>query len=421
MIEQTVAASAVEGVVSLEAVEPSSEAWPRARLEPIKGPLTLHTFVSPDCSYRAMRDLLGRARESLLIYIYNVSSDSMLGLLRDAIARGVEVRIMYDGMDTRQDEVAKLEALDVDLKLAPSKAPRRAFTVCHQKFAVVDSSVVVLGSANWATTSIPDPGTRRWKKGNREWLVGLESASAAELFADLFRTDWEWEPPPEELLEAPPPVRAALPVLGEMAEEIPPADEILDPGKFELNAQAVVTPLLSPQNYFEAVREAIEGAEKSVWIEQQYIKPDKDESPYVVRLLDLLRQRKSELDIKIIGSAKFPSGWDATVETLARFGLKAKLKSIDLSQFTHCHNKGVIVDERTVVVSSTNWSDNSIGAAREAGVLIRHREVAEYFAKAFKFDWRTGIRPSRLESVLERVALEAPEPEPVHPADLALT
>jgi phosphatidylserine/phosphatidylglycerophosphate/cardiolipin synthase-like enzyme len=328
---------------------------------------------------------------------------------------------MYDPNDTREDEVAKLERLGVDLKVAPSKNPRRAFTVCHQKFVVVDSNLVIVGSANWATTSIPDPGTHPWKKGNREWIVGLESAGAADLFRDLFDLDWKWEPPPEELAELVPPVRMPAPVITGLAEEIPPAGEILDQKKFALGPGTVVTPLFSPQNYFETVRDAIARAQESVWIEQQYIKASEEESPYVAPLLDLLRQKKSELDIRIVTSAKFPSGWEDTMETLSRYGLKAKLKSIDLGQFTHCHNKGVIIDGKTVVVSSTNWSDNSIGAAREAGIVITNTNVAQYFARAFDFDWRTGLRPHQLESTLERLSLEAPVGEDVHPADLALT
>ena len=126
------------------------------------------------------------------------------------------------------------------------------------------------------------------------------------------------------------------------------------------------------------------------------------------------------IDIRIVSSAKYPSGWDDTLATLERYGLRGKLKSIDLREFTHCHNKGLIIDGKTVVVSSTNWSDNSIGAAREAGVLITNAHVAGYFAKAFDYDWRTGLRPSEVEIVLGELSEEliAGVADEVHPADL---
>jgi phosphatidylserine/phosphatidylglycerophosphate/cardiolipin synthase-like enzyme len=403
---------------TLEAMQPVADTWPRARIAPLRGPMTVHAFVSPDCSFAAMKKLLGQARQSLLLYIYNVSSDEMLGLLRAAVLRGVDVRIMYDATDTREDEIAKLEALDgVRLKVAPSRVPRRAFTVCHQKFVVIDGRTVVVQSANWATTSIPNPGARRWRKGNREWFVALESVPAAELFTELFDLDWDWKPAIEEL-----PVAPTAPELVEVwtgfPEEIPPPGEIMPPARFEVGAGATVVPLLSPQNYLDEVLGAIERAKKSVWIEQQYVKA-LDDSPYVGRLLGALRKRKGKLDIRIVSSAKYPSGWDDTIETLTNHGLKSKLKGIDLRQFTHCHNKGVIVDNKIVVVSSTNWSDNSIGAAREAGLLIKDPDIAGYFARAFDFDWRTGLRPNDVEALVasagrELVALG----DEVHPADL---
>jgi phosphatidylserine/phosphatidylglycerophosphate/cardiolipin synthase-like enzyme len=140
-------------------------------------PITVETFdtvehvvaaVSPDCSYRMVKAAIEAARHEVLFYIYNVSAEHLLDLLRAAKARGVALQIMYDVTDTRGDERAKLEALGVTLKEAPSSGQRQVFTVCHQKFAVIDESIVLLGSANWAGTSIPEirvPG--KYKKGNR--------------------------------------------------------------------------------------------------------------------------------------------------------------------------------------------------------------------------------------------------------------
>src|SRR4051812_33706204 len=89
----------VGGLAAASLAPPASD-WPRAPEGIIRGPMRVHTFVSPDCSFRAMRELLGRARRTLVIYIYNASSDDMLRLVRDAMGRGVSVRIMYDRTDT---------------------------------------------------------------------------------------------------------------------------------------------------------------------------------------------------------------------------------------------------------------------------------------------------------------------------------
>jgi hypothetical protein len=45
--------------------------------------------------------------------------------------------------------------------------------------------------------------------------------------------------------------------------------------------------------------------------------------------------------------------------------------------------------------------------------------IAKYYAKAFDFDWRTGMRPHVVEAVLSELPQEAPSAEEqVHPADL---
>jgi phosphatidylserine/phosphatidylglycerophosphate/cardiolipin synthase-like enzyme len=83
----------------------------------------------------------------------------------------------------------------------------------------------------------------------------------------------------------------------------------------------------------------------------------------------------------------------------------------------------VIVDRRSVVVSSTNWSDNSIERAREAGVVVESPEVAGYFASVFDFDWGTAWDatdvPANLAVLFKEAMFEPEGFEEIHPADLA--
>lgn len=407
-----------DGLV-LERADPPARNWPKAGISPIPGPIRVETFVSPDCSYAALRDLIAAAQQELRLYIYNVSAEHMLDLLRDARDRGVEVSIMYDRTDTRSREEERLAELGVNLHIAPSAAPRRAFTVCHQKFLVLDRKTVVLGSANWATTSVPkidDPATGKWKKGNREWLIALHSRKAAKRFLDLFELDRDWTPL-EEM------VAAELPELAPSAtspfEEAPPANR-LQIEQFDLDSDAEVIPLLSPQNYFEAVRKIIRGAKKSILVEQQYIKTA-GEGMFVEELLDAVRERykEADVDVRFLTSCAFPKHWIESAATLSGLGLKRRLRAINPSTFTHCHNKGVIVDGKHTVISSTNWSDNSIGAAREAGVLISDDAIAGYYTRAFDIDWDEGLSPTEVEQRLNREIVTDPRTElEIHPADL---
>jgi phosphatidylserine/phosphatidylglycerophosphate/cardiolipin synthase-like enzyme len=373
--------------------------------------------VSPDCTYRLIKAALGMAKREICLYIYNISAPYLLDLLSKAKAKGVRVRIMYDVKDSGPEERKLLDELGVEVKEAPSTGNRKVFTVCHQKFAVIDSAIVLLGSANWVKSAIPQidmPGT--FRKGNREWVVRLDSRSLARWFRDLFEADWEipevvsFEVPevwaiPEALLM---PVSFAL---------VP--DQIFDILNTDLPAPAKVTPIISPDNYFELCRKLIQDAHISVDIEQQYIRAG---GPQTEGLLGLLQQRKDQLEIRIITSPVFPDPWENTLESMKAYGLDSRHRAMNLRLYTHLHNKGVIVDRKKVIVSSTNWSENSLAKAREAGVLIESPQIAEYFAGVFDFDWEIAWQPGDVKgatkALFEGVSFSVDEMVEIDPADM---
>src|SRR5215213_1388177 len=350
--------------------------------------LSIHSFnqvrhvsaaVSPDCSYRLVRDALNAAEETIDLYIYNLSAEHLLDLLSDAKQRGVAIRLMYDAMDTRGNEKTKIQQLGVTRKEAPSWGRRKVFTVCHQKFAVIDGKSLLLGSANWAGTSIPKvtiPG--KFRKGNREWLIHIQDEPLAAWYAGLFQADWdipELEGPQGAaagVLEEPP----VIPETRAAAVTVP--GEVFDIETPDLGAGIRVTPILSPDNYFKLVRQLIRDATFSIDIEQQYIQAG---GPRTRSLMEELRARKGEVEIRIIVSPAYAESWDSTVETLTVADLVDRLRAINLDSFTHLHNKGVLVDGKFTVVTSTNMSENSVTQAREAGVLIESEQIGAYFKR----------------------------------------
>ena len=366
----------------------------------LAGPMKVSAAVSPDCSFRLLKEVVEAATESLDIYIYNVSADHIVKLLRDAGDRGVQLRVMYDSGDGGPAEKALLEALpNTDVRVAPMSRPRAVFSVCHQKFVVADGKRVLMGSANWAGTSMPNVTTEgQFKKGNREWIIAIESAEVAQWFGVLFQTDWDIP----EFADAPH-------LLQEGAEPLP---EILVPSATvrvpdtvfaikRLDRAVQLTPLLSPDNYFSIVEKALSEASASIEIEQQYIiaprRPDGsvDTTRRVNQLLALLQDKKAAgITVRIIVSPKF--SWDKSVDSLTEFGLEENLRAINLDFFTHLHNKGLIIDGKQAVVSSTNWSENSITQAREAGVFIEDEELAGYYREVFELDWKLAFAPNEL-------------------------
>lgn len=394
---------------------------PQLSIQTFEQVRNISAAVSPDCSYRLIRDAIDAAEETLDIYIYNLSADHLFDLIRAAKQRGVAIRLMYDAMDTRGDEKEKIQELGVNRKTAPSWDRRKVFTVCHQKFAVIDRQSVVLGSANWAGTAIPKvtiPG--KFKKGNREWLIHIKDEELAVWYAGLFQADWdipELDAPhgAAVVLEEPPPI------LETRAAAVTVPATVFDIETPDLVNGVRVTPILSPDNYFKLVRKLIRDAQSSIDIEQQYIQAG---GPKTRALLEELRARKGQVEIRIIVSPAYEESWKSTIETLTAADLIDKVRAINLNSFTHLHNKGVLVDAKFAVVTSTNMSENSITQAREAGVLIESEEIGDYFKRVVDVDWESGFDPDDVNFHLATIddelsKVEEPTLE-IHPADLRM-
>ena len=397
-------------------------------IAPIVGPAEIVAAVSPDCSYRLVKPAIDAATETLDLYIYNISAEYLIDLITAAMGRGVAVRIMYDPNDTSGDEAAKLQALAVagaQVRTSPSTAGRRVFTVCHQKFVVIDGTAVLIESSNWATSSIPrleSPGA--YKKANREWLVLVRSTKAAAWFEGLFQADWDIpDMPTPDALAIPEGFEGPAVMVPAFLAKVP--DKVFDLQTIPAAGSITILPAISPQNYEATLLSLIEGATASVDVQQQYIV---DKGGATGRLLDALAARKDEIDIRMMVSPAFRKvgaldNWEQSVAAVTARGMQDRLRALNLKFFTHLHNKGVIIDRQTVVVSSTNWSDNSIERAREAGVVIESHEVAEYFAAVFDFDWDNGWDaadvPANLAALAEDALFRPGGFEEIHPADLA--
>ena len=400
------------------------ERQPEVLITPSLTVTQMQVGVSPDCSYRLVKAAIDAAQETIDFYIYNASADYLLDLLRQARDRGVKIRLMYDTTDTRGDERQKLAALDVDLKEAPSSDGRKVFTVCHQKFLVIDGQILLLESANWATSSIPMilvPG--KFKKANREWLIRIDDPTLAAWFAALFQADWDIPVMPGPVgLGLEPVVRPESTMLPTLLANLP--DQVFDIQTVALETPVTVTPVISPVNYFDVVKQQILAAKTSIDIEQQYILAG---GPNIEGLLSALEQRKDEVAIRIIVSDAFrkvgaKDNWELSMDTLEAFNLKDRLRAMNLTYYTHLHNKGLIFDRQKVLVSSTNWSENSISRAREAGVLVESAEIAEYFAGVFDYDWSvawdTKDVPENLVNLFMQAAFVPGAFEEEHPADM---
>jgi phosphatidylserine/phosphatidylglycerophosphate/cardiolipin synthase-like enzyme len=142
------------------------------------------------------------------------------------------------------------------------------------------------------------------------------------------------------------------------------------------------------RNYFPAAKKLIQEAEKSICISMFVMKRGKKVNSFVNLLIEELKNaNKRGIKIKLLLENKKVN--QPTVDFL-RDIRNIEIK-FDSPQKT-THNKIVLIDQNTILIGSTNWTEKSIGHANEANVVIKDKEVTEYFQEYFDRLWKDSSK-----------------------------
>lgn len=136
-------------------------------------------LMSPgELCVRKITSLLSAARISADICVFTITDDRISRAIREAHARGVQVRIVTDNekaFDTGSDTQA-LAAGGIPVRVDDSPFHM------HHKFALFDGTTVLTGSYNW---------TRGAASSNQENLIVSDDQRFVRPFAEEFRRLWE--------------------------------------------------------------------------------------------------------------------------------------------------------------------------------------------------------------------------------------
>ena len=162
-------------------------------------------------------------------------------------------------------------------------------------------------------------------------------------------------------------------------------------------APVSVQPLLTPDRgrktsmYAENVLALIQSARKTLYMQYQYIHPASGAADQgFTALVDAVAAAvRRKVDVRLICSQY--ENTPQYIELMHERGLSSVLRVQD-----RVHNKGIVVDSKTVLVSSQNWSAEGVLQNRDAGVIIGHPGIAQYFEASFLQDWqdRASVRVS---------------------------
>ncbi|MDK2974142.1 MAG: hypothetical protein PWP08_513 [Methanofollis sp.] len=350
--------------------------------------VTVTLFVSPDCSYRVFSDAIGSARRRIDANVYEFTHPGIAGMLADAAGRGVEVSVLLEGgpvggISAEEENVASyLTENGVSVAVMTTQGDVHArYRFDHAKYLVIDGESVLVVSENFKESGIPETG----QTGNRGWGAWVRDPRVAGYFSAVYDADSTGGD------IGPAPTGGAPAATGQKAY-----DAVFEPLTVE---GAAVTPVLSPETS-DLITALIAGAEERVLIEQAYITNSTGGAPnrFLAEAIDAARRGVAVR--VILDSSWFNVEGDddndeqaAWINALARseaLPLEARCVDLDAANLEKVHTKGVVVDNRSVLVSSINWNDNSPDFNREAGVIVDHPDAARYFAAAFDADWNAG-------------------------------
>ncbi|RCW51937.1 lamin tail domain-containing protein [Paenibacillus prosopidis] len=372
-------------------------------------------YTSPDSSYSTLTSLLNSATTSIDLNLYEFHNTYLLASLKNAITRGVAVRVFLEGQPvgglTDQSKYVSKEIVDAGGQVryiisdtANERFKRYRFD--HAKYGIIDGQKVFLQSENWKETGVPTTNTF----GNRGWGIIINNADYANYVKNVFNTDWNIEF--KDSFPYTPGTAYGEPSAGFVPDTSNPGGSYATPFSNQtFTGTMKVTPVFAPDSTFlkeKAIIGMMRNATKSLYVEQLYIhkhwgssasgSPATDPNIYLEEVIDAARRG---VEVRVILDSAFLDASDTrdnqyTVQyindTASAEGLNMSAKLIDLptTHLEKVHNKGMIADGNKVLVSSINWSENSPVNNREAGVIVENSQVANYYENVFWWDWNAG-------------------------------
>ena len=286
-----------------------------------------------------LEEAINRAQRTVDVAIYNISLENIAGALIAAHARGVQVRMVMESEAMNRNVPTTLAEAGI-----PIVGDRRE-GLMHNKFTIIDGQEVWTGSMNYASTSA-------YSDFNN--LVQIRSAEAAQdytvEFEEMFLDD----------------------LFGPDTRARTPYPNIVVGG-------APVEVYFSPDDgVSERIEEEIQTAQNSINVLAYSFTSDP--------LAEAMLQKHDEgVAVRIVfDQSQVETNTGGEYENLRRAGLDIKMDGINGLM----HHKVIIIDGKTVITGSYNFSASAERSNDENIIIIRSETLAQEFLLEFNKVWQ---------------------------------
>jgi phosphatidylserine/phosphatidylglycerophosphate/cardiolipin synthase-like enzyme len=387
---------------------------PASQLKPV-AEAKVTCFASPDAGWPNLEPFLKSVTKKLTVGMYEFTAPHIVSAVTTTM-KGKTLNLVLDDPD--YDTTAREQTNDVtqaqlstavghglNFAWAAEAADKHNSThlfpaAYHIKVAVADSSTFFLSSGNFNSTNQPDfdpINTPTPKDANtasvsdRDWHVIVESPALAATFESLILRDLTQALPGQK--------DAPAPVLKGNGNSTGRHFPKFFPGK-TFSGPMTIQPAVTPDNFGDVILPLIQSAKNRFWMQTQYVKPsskfvqDVASVPVAKRsilekFLEALRILTANgVDVRIIVDSRVTA---SMIEQLQKTG---GLDGKKILRQAHVHNKGMIVDNHTVVIGSQNWSTEGVDTNRDASVVIKNPDMVTYWEAIFLSDWQAMTLPN---------------------------
>lgn len=295
---------------------------------------------------------LERAQKTIDLAVFDLRLPSFVEALRRAKERGVQVRAIVDyaaNKDSKEfnDAVAKLEQAGVQV----IKNERSA--LMHNKFAVIDSRLLWTGSMNFTPNDV-------YRNNNN--MLRLDNAALIQNYNQIF----------ERLFQI-------------RAQEAP--SKIVPNPRVQLESGVVIENYFSPNGGAQkAILDRLKAAQTSIRV-TAFAFTD-------TAMGNVLKAKHKEgVDVQAVFEARNNSGLGAEYATLKRAG-------IDILEDGNCyilHSKLFIIDDKTVVMGSYNFTDAANKTNDENLLIIDDPALAKNYIAEFNRIYKQAEKPTKCD------------------------